>query len=411
MSELAKVEEGRVLSLADYEARIYLYREQIGTGYIGIGRTLNEVKEAGVVPHGQWETWVTETTGLSVRQAQRCMQAATEIRDGSAMARLEMSKALLLLSSGLEDDEKERIAEKAADEGASVRQLKEELRQAKLKVVQESGLAAEIKSKLKEAESKRANLEAQLKATMEAYRKEMDNASTKAYQEGYRNCEHEIREEIKAEYEGKIAFINSERESLENTRQNLLARVNEEVAKCSAQWDNGYKAGTERYEEQLEKANAQLASLADELKEARKSGMSPENVEEAIQDAVNAAKIESYQKYLAELREVQEDLAAAEAREAEKSKRLEELKREKRSAEMAGVRGVISANAMSGMDLTAAVREFIGRAGVLPQMGVMLAGMDAEDRNVIMLQVETVARWVEGARAALNTVAGSGDVM
>lgn len=292
-----------------------------------------------------------------------------------------------------------------------MRQLKEELRQAKLKVVQESGLAAEIKSKLKEAENKRANLELQLKATMEAYRKEMDNASTKAYQEGYRNCEHEIREDVRKEYQGKIDQINSERYALAADLENLQARLDEARKTSGEQWDSGYKAGMELYEEQLGKANDRLAHLEDELNEARKSGMSPEDVEEAIQDAVNAAKIESYQKYLSELREVQEDLAAAEAREAEKSKRLEELKREKRSAEMAGVRGVISANAMSGMDLTAAVREFIGRAGVLPQMGIMLAGMDAEDRNVIMLQVETVARWVEGARAALNTVAGSGDVM
>ena len=93
MTMLAKGTETRALTLADYEARIHLYKEQIGTGYIGIGRTLIEAKEAKVVPHGQWESWVTETTGLTPRQAQRCMQAATEIRDGSAMARLEMSKA------------------------------------------------------------------------------------------------------------------------------------------------------------------------------------------------------------------------------------------------------------------------------------------------------------------------------
>ena len=62
---------------------------------------------AGVVPHGEWETWVERTTGLSARNAQRCMQAATEIKDGSAMARLEMSKALMLLSSGLDEEQRE----------------------------------------------------------------------------------------------------------------------------------------------------------------------------------------------------------------------------------------------------------------------------------------------------------------
>ena len=95
MTMLAEKKMTGALTLADYEARIHLYREQIGTGYIGIGRTLNEAKDAGVVPHGEWEEWVTRTTGLNTRQAQRCMQAAREIRDGSALARLEMSKALM----------------------------------------------------------------------------------------------------------------------------------------------------------------------------------------------------------------------------------------------------------------------------------------------------------------------------
>ena len=48
--ELQAGAAGKALTLADYEARIHLYKEQIGTGYIGIGRTLNEAKEAKVVP-------------------------------------------------------------------------------------------------------------------------------------------------------------------------------------------------------------------------------------------------------------------------------------------------------------------------------------------------------------------------
>ena len=121
MTMLAAIEQKHMMTLADYEARIALYKEQIGVGYIGIGRTLTEAKEAEVVPHGEWEAWVTRTTGLNPRQAQRCMQAAREIKDGSALARLEMSKALLVLSSGLDQEAKEQIARQAADEGATVK--------------------------------------------------------------------------------------------------------------------------------------------------------------------------------------------------------------------------------------------------------------------------------------------------
>ena len=184
MTMLAEVKETRVLTLADYEARIHLYKEQIGTGYIGIGRTLIEAKDAKVVPHGQWETWVTETTGLTPRQAQRCMQAATEIRDGSAMAKLEMSKALMLLGSGLDEEAREEIAGKAADEGATVKALREEIRQAKLKLVQETGAGVEIREALRQAEEERQQLEQQLKELEKGYQDRLDAAREDAYKRG-----------------------------------------------------------------------------------------------------------------------------------------------------------------------------------------------------------------------------------
>lgn len=131
MTMLAETKNGNgLLTLTDYEARIHLYKEQIGYGYIGIGRTLNEAKDAKVVPHGAWETWVTNTTGLNIQQAQRCMRAAREIKDGSALAQLEMSKALMLLSSGLDAETREKLAAKASEENETVKQLRAEIDQA-----------------------------------------------------------------------------------------------------------------------------------------------------------------------------------------------------------------------------------------------------------------------------------------
>ena len=184
MTMLAKNERAGLVSLAEYEARIHLYKEQIGTGYIGIGRTLNEAKAAQVVPHGQWEAWVVKTTGLTPRQAQRCMQAATEIRDGSALARLEMSKALMLLSSGLDEETREEIAEKAADEGATVKELREQLKAAKLQVVRETGAATEIRDALRKAEADRDQIEGQLRAAEQGYRERLDQAREDAFRRG-----------------------------------------------------------------------------------------------------------------------------------------------------------------------------------------------------------------------------------
>ena len=214
--------ETRALTMADYEARIHLYKEQIGTGYIGIGRTLNEAKAAQVVPHGQWETWVTETTGLTPRQAQRCMQAATEIRDGSALAKLEMSKALMLLGSGLDEEAREEIAEKAVEEGATVKELREQLRKAKLQIVQETGAAAEIREALKSAEADRELLEDQMRAAEQGYKERLENAREDAYRRGEMaggaDAAAEIRQ-LRADLENNRRLRQSLKDQLEDERE------------------------------------------------------------------------------------------------------------------------------------------------------------------------------------------------
>ena len=225
MTMLANGTETRALTLADYEARIHLYKEQIGVGYIGIGRTLIEAKEAKVVPHGQWESWVTETTGLTPRQAQRCMQAATEIKDGTAMARLEMSKALLLLGSGLDEGTREELAAKAADEGATVKDLREQLKQAKLKLVQETGAATEIRDALRKAEEDREQLEQQMKAQMESYRENLEKTQSDAYRAGVNCGKLDGDEKIRKQ----AAEIRQLRNDLEQNRQ-LRQSLNDQLA-------------------------------------------------------------------------------------------------------------------------------------------------------------------------------------
>ena len=238
MTMLANVTETRALTLADYEARIHLYKEQIGTGYIGIGRTLLEAKEAKVVPHGQWESWVTQTTGLTARQAQRCMQAATEIRDGSAMARLEMSKALLLLGSGLDEEAREEIAEKAGQEGATVKALKEEIRQTKLKLVQETGASAEIREALRKAEAEREDLEQQIRARETAYQQRLEEAREDAYKRG--------EQAGGADAAGEIRRLRVDLEQNRQLRQSLQDRLDSAMRRADDQNSAARKIMLER---------------------------------------------------------------------------------------------------------------------------------------------------------------------
>lgn len=284
MTMLANRTETRALTLADYEARIHLYKEQIGVGYIGIGRTLNEAKAAQVVPHGQWEAWVTETTGLTPRQAQRCMKAATEIRDGSAMAQLEMSKALLLLGSGLDEDAQEKIAEKAADEGATVKALKEEIRKAKeaqeaadaenaqsiralkLKLVQEAGATTEIRAALKKAEEDRDGLKHQLEATIKAYQQRMDEESGAAYRRGLQDKAAGMEQDIRKEFQGKIDFLNSKAAQAEDRVRDLKAELEASRKDGSQQWDKGYQAA----KKEIDQLSGEYADLQERLESARK---------------------------------------------------------------------------------------------------------------------------------------------
>ena len=291
MTMLAETKEGRVLSLADYEARIQLYKEQIGTGYIGIGRTLNEAKEAKVVPHGQWESWVTQTTGLTPRQAQRCMQAATEIREGSAMARLEMSKALMLLGSGLDEDTREEIAERAAEEGATVKELREELKKAKLQVVQETGAAMEIRDALRKAEEDRASLEQQMRATVSAYQARMDEEVGKAYQRGVSEKAVGLEKEIRKEFQGAIETLKQKYAQADRARQEIL--------------DNSNKA-SDRTTKVIQEKEERIRQLEEAYK------MTGDALEAARETVPEAAALE-----LEALKRNQADLLAA-AEEAEK---------------------------------------------------------------------------------------------
>ena len=271
---------GAVLTLADYEARIHLYREQIGVSFIGIGRTLLEAKAAKVVPHGQWEDWVARNTGLTPRQAQRLMQAAAEIKDGSAMARLEISKALLLLSSGLDAEQQEEIAGRAVEEGATVRDLREQLKQAKLKLVQETGAAAEIRDALKKAEEERDQLETQMRATERAYRDRLDEAREDAYKRGEMAGGADAAAKLRELEKNKKALIDELKKSGEREHQ-----AREDLARTSRAYER-QKNRIDYLNEKLQEAESKPAAVpADYARDREMLMAAAEDAERRAADA------------------------------------------------------------------------------------------------------------------------------
>lgn len=90
---------------------------------LGVGRCL--VLARPLIGWGDWEGWVRENTGMSVRSAQRLMRAARETKAGSAMERLSINKIQMLLA--LPEEKREEVAEKAAEESLTEKQLRAEI--------------------------------------------------------------------------------------------------------------------------------------------------------------------------------------------------------------------------------------------------------------------------------------------
>ncbi len=98
------------------------------SGAVAIGRRLIEAK--GLVPYGRFGEWLAANLDYSERRAQDLMRLYETYGRGTipeSVSALDYSKAVALLAAP--EEARESLAERAADEGMSVRRLQEEIRQ------------------------------------------------------------------------------------------------------------------------------------------------------------------------------------------------------------------------------------------------------------------------------------------
>lgn len=93
---------------------------------VEVGRLLNRAKDEGLVPHGEWGTWVEKHTGMHERSAQRLMQVARSVQEGTTLSQLSISKITAILT--LPEGEREEMAKRATKEDMSFRALQEEIK-------------------------------------------------------------------------------------------------------------------------------------------------------------------------------------------------------------------------------------------------------------------------------------------
>ena len=263
--------------LESIEQRIALHMRSVYKNLLWIGKCLVEAKDAELVPHGEWESWVRTNTGMSERSAQRLMQAARVTPDDSAMATLSVSKIQALIA--LPEEEREPMAERAIRENMTLRELRDE-------VHRQTQLAAE--------------------------------ADARAQQEA--------------------------------------ARHEDELRALRSKLEQAQRAGTAAAQSEIERLRHDLADA------------------------------EAYAEKQAQLRQqAQQELlnhATASVRQRP-----------------SGGDGILRPD-----ELASAAQTFIGTVGVMPHMGVNLAGYSESDRQRMRRCVDMIAAWADGARKALDTI-------
>ena len=157
------------------ETNIERCRDTAAENIVEIGRWLIRAKEEGIVPHGEWTAWVAMHAGMNERTAQRAMQFARELPEGSALARLGTAKISSLLM--LPPEEREDAAKRIDAQHATSREVDERVRAIRAERDEALRLVGEQKKRLCEAEKdKQAAVNDAIARTRADVRREGDAA-------------------------------------------------------------------------------------------------------------------------------------------------------------------------------------------------------------------------------------------
>lgn len=107
---------------------IKFFESQAVNSYWEIGKRLSQAKEQ--VPHGEWENWVEDNLGYSLRTTQQLIRVHKEYSKTNTYSFLSFNKVLALTS--IEDEEeRQEFAEDHDVEDMTVRELKAEIKEYK----------------------------------------------------------------------------------------------------------------------------------------------------------------------------------------------------------------------------------------------------------------------------------------
>lgn len=231
------------------ETNLEQCKKNIALSMWQIGNLLNQAKDEGVVPHGEWTAWATTHSGLNERGVQLAMRQARELAQDSPLLELDDSKINALIR--IPAEEREAFAERIDAENATSREVAEAVAQYRRELAEvkkeRNTLIDKAAEKTREVERLRGEVKKQTRAAESALREANE----------YKNCT-EVLKKMNGTYTTQVAELKQNLEEMTAPEIEELKKHIEElkdklkVAENDTTLADSERAAYERRIEQLE---------------------------------------------------------------------------------------------------------------------------------------------------------------
>ena len=217
-----------------------------------IGNLLNQAKDEGVVPHGEWTAWATTHSGLNERGVQLAMRQARELAQDSPLLELDDSKINALIR--IPAEEREAFAARIDAENATSREVTEAVAQYRRELAEvkkeRNALIDKAAEKTKEVERLRGEVKKQTRAAESALREANE----------YTDCT-EVLKKMNDTYTPQVVELRQNLEAMTAPEiEELKKHIEELKDQLQAAENNTTLADSERaaYEQRIEQLEDEL---------------------------------------------------------------------------------------------------------------------------------------------------------
>lgn len=238
------------------ETNLEQCKKNIALSMWQIGNLLNQAKDEGVVPHGEWTAWATTHSGLNERGVQLAMRQARELAQDSPLLELDDSKINALIR--IPAEEREAFAARIDAENATSREVTEAVAQYRRELAEikkeRNALIDKAAEKTKEIERLRGEVKKQTRATESALREAnvyKDSAEVlKKMNDTYTTQVVELRQNLEAMTAPEIEEL---KKHIEELKDKLKAAENNTTLSDSER--AAYERRIEQLEDELDAAD------------------------------------------------------------------------------------------------------------------------------------------------------------